>query len=178
MFSYRFVRMFTALADLSRKRERDRLPIQRWPHYLKLAEGAYLGFRRGPDTWHARFRDRKGAQHYEALHGVDANDYDGAKRAAEAWFSTFSNSAARAVKRDTVRAALEAYLADLRRHGRPDAAREAEWRFKAVGYEDEFADLELEKVTRDDYLEWRGPLFGGGAPRNRKSYLWAANPGV
>src|SRR5205823_12621139 len=74
MFSYRFVRMFTALADLSRKRERDRLPIQRWPHYLKLAEGAYLGFRRGPDTWHARFRDRKGAQHYEALHGVDAND--------------------------------------------------------------------------------------------------------
>src|SRR5207302_6389321 len=84
--------MFTALADLSRKRERDRLPIQRWPHYLKLAEGAYLGFRRGPDTWHARFRDRKGAQHYEALHGVDANDYDGAKRAAEAWFPTYTKS--------------------------------------------------------------------------------------
>ena len=178
MFSYRFVRMFTALADLSRKRERDRLPIQRWPHYLKLAEGAYLGFRRGPDTWHARFRDRKGAQHYEALHGVDANDYDGAKRAAEAWFSTFSNSAARAVKRDTVRAALEVYLADLRRHGRPDAAREAEWRFKAVVYEDEFADLELEKVTRDDYLEWRDRLMSGRAPRTVNRYVRAVTAGL
>jgi signal transduction histidine kinase len=38
------------------------------------------------------------------------------------------------VKRTTVREALGAYLADLRRHGRLDTAREAEGRFKTVVY--------------------------------------------
>ena len=52
------------MADLSKKRERGRLKIQRWPHYMKLAEGAYLGFRRGAETWHARYRDRDDEQHY------------------------------------------------------------------------------------------------------------------
>jgi hypothetical protein len=41
-----------------------------------------------------------------------------------------AGAAVRATKRSTVKAALEAYLADLRLRGRADAAKGAEWRFK------------------------------------------------
>lgn len=54
-----------------------------------------------------------------------------------------------------VRGGLEAYLADLRRHGRLYTTREAEGRFRTVMYAYAVADLELEAVTRDDFLEWR-----------------------
>ena len=139
MFSYRFVRRITSMADLSKKRERDRLKVQRWPHYMKLAEGAYLGFRRGPDTWHARYRDRDGEQHYYALEGIESNDYDGAKRAAEAWFQQMGGSAVRSPKRLTVADALQTYLTDLERHGRTDAARTARGLFKLTVLKDPLA---------------------------------------
>lgn len=70
-----------------------------------------------------------------------------------------AGSAVRGLKRSTVRAALEAYLADLRRHGRHDTARAAEGRFKSVIYSDPIVDLPLESVTRDDFLEWRDRLI-------------------
>jgi integrase len=154
------------LADLSKKRERERLKLQRWPHYMKLAEGAYLGFRRGPDTWQARFRDRDGVQQYKALDEIGCDDYDGAKRAAEAWFSQMGSSAVRSIKRTTVRDALEAYLTDLKRHGRADAARDARGRFKLTVDKDLLADLALEAVTRDDFEEWRDRLVPGRKPRS------------
>ena len=154
------------MADLSKKRERERLKVQRWPHYMKLAEGAYLGFRRGPDTWQARLRDRDGVQQYKALDQIDRDDYDGAKRAAEAWFSQTGSPAVRSVKRATVRDALEAYLTDLKRHGRADAAREARGRFKLTVDTDPLADLALEGATRDDFEEWRDRLVPGRKPRS------------
>jgi hypothetical protein len=43
------------------------LAVGREPHWLRLDEGAYLGFRRGPDTWIARCRDGTGEQNYNAL---------------------------------------------------------------------------------------------------------------
>src|SRR5579864_4170438 len=124
MFSYRFVRSITALADLSRKRERERLPERREPYWQRLAEGAYLGFRRGPDTWHARFRGRDGKQLYQPL--GEALEYDDAKRRAEQWLSQLGGSPVRTVKRAAVVSALEAYIEDLRRHGRGQAAIKAE----------------------------------------------------
>jgi integrase len=154
------------LADLSKKRERERLKIQRWPHYMKLADGAYLGFRRGPDTWQARFRDRDGVQQYKALDEIGRDDYNEAKRAAEAWFLQLSGSAVRSIKRATVRDALEAYLADLRRHGRSDAAREARGRFTLTVDKDPLANLALEAVTRDDFEEWRDRLLPGRKARS------------
>jgi integrase len=152
------------MADLSRKRTRDRLAVRREPYWQRLAEGAYLGFRRGPDTWLARFRGRDHNQQYKAL--GEALEYDEAKRKAESWLAQLTGSAVRTVKRATVRAALEAYLADLRRHGRADAATEALWRFKLCVYKDDIlADLELEAATQDDFLEWRDRLRPGRQPR-------------
>lgn len=151
------------MTELSRKRERERLPARREPHWQRLSEGAALGFRRGPDTWVARYRGRDGKQQYKSL--GEALEFDEAKRRAETWLAQLAGSAVRSVKRSTVRAALEAYLADLRRHGRTETAKEAEGRFQTVIYEDPIADLALESVTRDDFLEWRDRLVDGRQAR-------------
>jgi integrase len=159
------------VADLSRRRDRERLAVRADPYFQRLAAGQYLGFRRGPDTWSARYRGRDGKQRWTPL--GEALDYDDAKRMAEEWFAKLAGSAVRTVKRDTVRAALEAYLADLRRHGRSDAAREAEWRFKAVVYKDKLADRELETTTKEDFLEWRDRQRPGREPRTVNRHVRA-----
>ena len=164
------------MADLSRKRDRERLSIRREPYWQRLAKGAYLGFRAGPNTWLARFRGRDGKQQYESL--GDHVEYDEAKRLAEAWLSRLAASAVRSVKRDTVRAALETYLADLKRHARPDAAAEALWRFKVVVYDDPIAALQLESATFVDFLEWRDRLLPGRAPRTVNRYVRAVVAGL
>jgi integrase len=151
------------MPDLSRKRERERLAVRHTPYFQRIGRGAFLGFRRGPDTWSARFRSRDGKQNHKFLGGP--LEFDEAKCRAEAWLAQLAGSAVRNIKRATVREALEAYLADLRREGRHDAARAAEGRFKTVLLADPVADLELEEVTRDDFLEWRDRLLEGRQPR-------------
>jgi integrase len=154
---------FQPLADITRKKTREALEPRREPYWLTLAKGCAVGFRRGPDTWIARYTARDGSKKYQALPAV--TEYHPAKKAAEEWLAHFSGSPVRAPKRDTVRAALEAYLEDLRRHGRPDAATEALWRFKLCVYRDPLADLKLETATSDDFLEWRDRLRKGREPR-------------
>jgi integrase len=166
MFPYCSVRGFSFLADLSRKRERERLKVRREPYWQRLEEGQYLGFRRGPDTWIARYRDKgdgKGHQ-YHAL--GEALEFDDAKKLAESWLAKLARAPVRKVKRSTVKAALESYLADLRRHGREAAAKEALGRFKLTVHKDALADLALERATLDDFLEWRDRLLKGRAPRS------------
>jgi integrase len=170
--------------DLSRKRERDRLKPRPDCYWQRLAEGAYLGFRRGPDTWHARFRSRDGKQQYQPL--GEALEYDDAKERAEAWLSQLGGSRVRTAKRDTVIAALESYVADLRRHGRADAAKKAEGEFRtALGfdrkdkrYTDPLAWLQLEDATKDDFAEWRDRLIPGRLPRTVNRYVRAVTAGL
>ncbi|HEX3836209.1 MAG TPA: hypothetical protein VGG72_21195 [Bryobacteraceae bacterium] len=154
------------MPDLSRKRDRDRLAQRREPYWHRLMKGGYLGFRQGPETWIAKYRDRLGDRHYKAIDGVGPNDYDAAKKQAEEWFVSLGGPAVRAPKRATVRAGLEAYLEDLHRHGRPDAAKDALRRFRLNVYEDKIADFELERVTRDDFEEWRDRHRAGRKPRS------------
>src|SRR2546427_828136 len=104
------------MTDLSRKRDRERLPPRPDPYWQRLGAGAYLGFRCGSNTWLARFRGRNGKQQWQPL--GEALEFDEAKRRAEDWLSQFAGSPVRTVKRDTVIAALETYLTDLRRHDR------------------------------------------------------------
>ena len=164
------------MADLSHKRDRERLKARDWPYYKRLTEGAYLGFRRGPDTWIARFRGRDGKQQYKPL--GEALGFDEAKRRAEEWLSQLAGSAVRTITRATVQAALESYLADLKRHGRHDAAKEALWRFKVVVYEDPIAGLELEAATKDDFRDWRDRLTPGRQPRSVNRYVRAVAAGL
>ena len=169
------------MADLSikgggRKPGRMNLEPRREPYWQRLAEGAYLGFRRGPDTWLARFRGADGKQQYHAI-GPDL-EYDEAKRRAEAWLSQLASSPVRVTRRGTVREALEAYLADLRRAGRPGAAKEALWRYKAVLWEDRLAGMALEDLTLDDMLEWRDRLREGRQNRTVNRHVRAVVAGL
>lgn len=164
------------MADLSRKRERERFAIRREPYWQRMGEGAYLGFRRGSETWLARFRGRDGKQQYKSL--GDGIDFDEAKRLAEDWCSQLAGSAVRTIKRDTVRAALESYVADLKRHGRVDAAKEAEGRFKRLVWEDPLALVKLEAATVDDFLEWRDRIKKGRQPRTVNRNVRAVRAGL
>lgn len=145
---------------------------------MRLAEGAFLGFRRGPDTWHARYRGRDCVQHYRALRDVRSDDYQGALQAAQAWFRQLGGAAVRCVRRGTVRQALEAYLADLRCHGRWSALPEAERRLELIVFKDPIADLKLEYATRDDFDAWRGRLMVGRQPRTVNNYIAAIAAGL
>ena len=149
------------MPDLSRKRERERLPARREPHWQRLAKGCYLGFRRGPDTWIARYMKQ-----YRALDTVASDDYDGAKRQAEAWCASLGASAVRRSVRGTVKDALDAYLADLERHGRHDAAQVARGQYKVCIGSDPVASLVLESATKDDFLDWRDRLRTGRKARS------------
>jgi integrase len=177
-YSFRTVPYETSstVPDLSRKRVRERLPIRREPYWQRLSEGAYLGFRRGPDTWLARYRGRDRKQQYQPLKGV--LDFDQAKQQAEYWLGQLAGTAVRVIRRDTVRAALESYLTDLRRQGRPDAACEAQGRFRRVVWNDPIADLHLEDATVDDFLEWRDRIREGRQARTINRNVRAVRAGL
>lgn len=172
------------MADLSRKRVRDRLAPRREPYWQRLADGAYLGFRRGPDTWLARFRGRDKKQQHQAL--GEALEFDEAKERAQVWLSQLAGSPVRTVKRSTVMAALETYLTDLRRNGRREAANKAEGQFKTAlkfsrntkQYDDPLAHLSLEQSTKDDFLDWRDRLRPGRLPRTVNRYVRAVTAGL
>ncbi len=163
--------------DLSRKRDRERLKSRREPYWQRLSEGAYLGYRAGPGTWIARYRGRDRKHRYQTL--GEHPEYDVAKKAAEIWLMQLTGSAARVTRRSTVRAALDTYLEDLRRHGRQAAAKDAAWRFRKYVDADELADIELERLTRDDVEEWRQrKLKKGRAARTVERQLRSIRAGL
>jgi integrase len=172
------------MVDLARKRDRERLQPRREPYWQQLDKGAHLGFRRGPNTWIAKFRGRDGKRHYTQL--GEGLEYTKAKEKAEDWLSQLSGSPVRSVKRDTVIAALLAYVADLRRHGRHAAADKAEGQFKTVlgfdakeeRYKDGLADLELETATKDDFLDWRSRIEPNRLPRTVNRYVRTVQAGL
>ena len=172
------------MTDLSRKRDREQLQPRREPYWQRLGSGAYLGFRRGPETWIARYRGRDEKQRYNSL--GEALEFDEAKQRAEDWLAQFARVPLRAAKRDTVAAALDAYLIDLKRHGRADAARSAEGRFRtALGfdfatsrYRDPLAETQLDQTTHEDFLEWRDRLTNGRLPRTVNRLVRAISAGL
>ncbi len=163
--------------DITKGTSRKRLLARREPYWLKLATGAYLGFRRGPDTWIARWR-RPGSrtQHYQALEGVES--FDDAKRAAERWLATMTSVATRAPKKATVKAALESYLAYLGEQGRESTAADAEKRFKLTVYDDAIASIRVDKLTMDDFREWRDRLRKGRTNRSVNRQVRAVTAGL
>ena len=163
--------------DITKGTSRKRLPARREPYWLKLATGAYLGFRRGPDTWVARWR-RPGShtQHYQALEYVWS--FDEAKRAAEQWLATMTAVAVRAPKRATVKAALESYISYLIEQGRQQTAVDARMRFKLTVDNDPIASLRLDKLSMDDFREWRERLRAGRTNRSVNRQVRAVTAGL
>ncbi len=152
------------MPTLSTKSARQKLKTRPAPHWQRLSKGAYLGFRRGPDTWLARYRTRDGKQEYQAL--ADVHDFDEAKHAAEDWLAGMSASATRSVIRGTVRDGLESYIEVLEEQGREATAENAEDRFRLIVWDDPLANIPLEDLTRQDFREWRERLRDGRQNRS------------
>ncbi len=105
-------------------------------------------------------------------------DYDEAKRAAEAWLAQLTASPVRAMRRGTVRTALEAYLAYLRQQRRADTAVEVEGRYKSLVWPDEIAEVSLEDLTLDDVTAWRERLRKGRQNRSVNRHVRAVVAGL
>ncbi len=134
---------------------------------MRLHKGCYLGFRRGPDTWIARYTTRDAGSNYVYQYSaLDAHTYDSAKDDAENWFAKMGSSAARIVIRGSVRNALETYSEYLREQGRESTADNADDRFRLIIWDDLIADIQLEDLTRQDFREWRERLREGRQNRS------------
>lgn len=142
------------------KTGRDRLPVRREPHWLKLTSGRYLGFRKTSDSgfWIARYRDRAGKQRYTSLGELGQMDFDAASKAAGEWLTTLDAPRAATAKVGTVKAACAAYVADLETLGRPAAAQDAKSRFALLVDEDRIGSIKLDRLIRDDVIAWRDAL--------------------
>lgn len=152
------------MPDLTKKKARQALKPRSEPYWMSLGKGRALGFRRGSDTWIARYTDRSNKKHYEALKA--ATEYDEAKREAERWLRQISGAPARKVKRGTVQQALEVYLDHLTDQGREATAKRIRTKFKQVVWDDPLAEIQLSKLTEDDVSEWRQRLRDGRQPRS------------
>jgi integrase len=163
------------MPNLIRKTDRLDLEARREPYWQQLGKGAYLGFRRGADTWIARFRDRSGNQNYHALPVPlgSPDEYRDAKTLAEAWFLLKGGPLAASARRSTVRQALAAYVEDLRRHGRNEAAKTYQAMFRLTVESDAIADLKLEDATRADFSDWRDRITRGRQPQSVNRYAGA-----
>lgn len=168
------------MPDLTRKSRRLDLPERPEPYWAKLGKGAYVGFRRGPNTWIARYRDRAGKQNYHALPVPigSLEEYADAKALAEAWFAQMGGSVGGSARRSTVREALAAYVEDLERHGRAGAAKTARPLFRLIIESDPIANLKLEDVARGDFLAWRDRLAKGRQPQSINRYVGSMAAGL
>lgn len=144
---------------------RSNLAPRREPYWMAIPDidGAYVGFRRGPDTWIARIRE-EGRQRIQALGRHP--DHKDAIRAARSWIQdrqmgVLDHNA-------TVTDACEAYLANLKSEKSIQAATEAAARLRRWVLGRKFTTREhrehsisrvtLAKLRPDQLKEWRSGL--------------------
>ena len=150
------------MPDLSRIGERDKLKPKAGdePHWHRLRQGCYLGFRPSKKkvggTWFARVYDpdtnrnsRKALGDYGTLSGHDV--FKQAKADAETWAETVESGGERARDMVTVKDACEAYLKE-----KPGQI--AEGVFRRHVYSDAIAKVKLDKLRRHHLNAWRKRL--------------------
>jgi integrase len=144
---------------------RDKLKPQHEPHWLKLSNGCYLGFRKmtstSTGTWLARFRDDKGKQQKrsfgEYAEMPPSQRYDTAKRAAEQWFAHLGKGGT--AESVTVRTACERYVKHVRATRGDKPADDLDMRFKRwVFCNKNLAALDLEKLNKTRIETWRNEM--------------------
>jgi integrase len=150
------------MADLSRIGEREKLKPRSGnePHWHRLRQGVYLGYRpsrkKAGGIWFARFYDaeanrnaRKRLGDYGTLSGHEV--FKQAKADAEAWAETVETGGERAHDMETVKDACEAYLRE-----KPGLI--AEGVFRRHVYSDPIAKVKLDKLRRHHLKAWRKRL--------------------
>ncbi|MDG5750101.1 tyrosine-type recombinase/integrase [Qipengyuania sp. XHP0211] len=150
------------MPDLSRIGEREKLKPKAGdePHWHRLRQGVYLGYRPSKKTvggtWFARFYDadttrnsRKRLGDYGTLSGHDV--FRQAKADAETWAATVEAGGELARDMVTVKDACDSYLKE-----KPNSI--AEGVFRRHVYSDPIAKVKLEKLRRHHLKAWRKRL--------------------
>lgn len=150
------------MPDLSRIGDREKLKAKAGdePHWHRLRQGVYLGYRPSKKTdggtWFARFYDadthrnkRKRLGDYGTLTGHDV--FKQAKTDAEAWASTVESGGELARDMVTVKDACLAYLEE-----KPNSI--AQGVFRRHVYDDPIAKVKLDKLRRHHLRSWRKRL--------------------
>ena len=150
------------MPDLSRIGDREKLKPKAGdePHWHRLRQGVYLGYRPSKKTdggtWFARFYDadtnrnkRKRLGDYGTLTGHDV--FKQAKTDAEVWAATVESGGELARDMVTVKDACLAYLEE-----KPNSI--AEGVFRRHVYDDPIAKVKLDKLRRHHLRSWRKRL--------------------
>ncbi len=148
---------------IDRVEVRVKLPIRRDPHWYRLSEGRYVGFRKmtpgTPGMWLARRYDGEKYQ-YKSLDepaGMAEKDrFDAAKREAEKWFQ--DGEAGVPAKSGNVKQACEAYV-EKQRQKSASAANDASGRFTRLLYSDPIGRVELGKLQPRNLAEWKARVL-------------------
>lgn len=154
--------------DLSKVGDRDRLKLQREPHWQRLRAGCFIGFRPskrgGKGTWIARAYDEDGRKYrvkslgdFGSLPGNEI--FAAARKEAEAHAELTAAGGQIRAKIETVADACREYA-----KGRP----EAEHRFRRYVYSDPIAKVKLAKLRRRHVAEWRERLVAQPALVSRR----------
>lgn len=142
-------------SDLSKVGARERLKVQREPHWQRLRAGCFLGFRPskrgGAGTWIARVYDEDSGKYrvkslgdFGALAGNAR--FAEAKKEAEALAELVEAGGEIRAKIETVADACRTYASS-----RPDA----ESRFSRYVYDEPLAKVKLDKLRRRHLADWR-----------------------
>lgn len=153
--------------SITTKSSRMKLPVRRDPYWHMIEKGRHLGFRRGPNTWVARFMDIERDYHFKALGSFD--EFTDAKKDAEQWFAAMSGAPSSVVARGTVRCVLASYIQDLRDQNRIDAAKAAKKMLGPVFADEKFCGVQFEDLTADQFKAFRRRLEISSLPMNQKS---------
>lgn len=152
------MRELAVALDLSKVGNRERLKVQREPHWQRLRAGCFLGFRPskrgGKGTWIARVYDEDASRYQVKSLGdfgtLPGNEmFAAAKKEAEKLAELVESGGEIRAKIETVADACREYAKD-----RPEAGQ----RFKRYVYEDAIAKVKLDKLRRRHVKEWRERL--------------------
>jgi integrase len=154
--------------DLSKVGEREKLKLQREPHWQRLRAGCFLGLRPskrgGKGTWIARAYDEDAGKYrvkslgdFGALPGNEM--FAAAKKQAEALAELVESGGEMRAKIETVMDACQEYAKT-----RPEAGH----RFRRYVYPDPIAKVKLGKLRRRHVKEWRERLVAHPALVSRR----------
>lgn len=157
------IKMAAVMAlDLSKVGAREKLKVQREPHWQRLHSGCSLGFRPskrgGKGTWIARAWDEDAGKYrvkslgdFGSLAGNEI--FTAAKKAAEAMAELVEAGGEVRAKVKTVADACREYALSKNKRGKVRV--EADARFKRYVYDDPVGKVKLAKLRKRHLIEWR-----------------------
>ena len=142
--------------------ERDKLKPKRDPYWTKLMAGCYMGFRKmsasSDGSYSARFSDKDTGKRHQITLGAyserpDNERYELARKDALNWFEHLGRGGTAEVL--TVQNICERYVVHKKNEKNESGANDAHLRFKRYVYKTKLSKLDVTKLKRSHFVDWR-----------------------